>query len=207
MNPIPRSEQLALLLNLLGEEATSAALASMDGESSQPVKAALEDFKVQPPTQEEVEFVLDDFEKYFRFAMETIGEDEQHDDSESQHETPILQIAEERFDVSLEPIKKFTAPELTGNIVHDLNRMHPYQVAYAIRDDYPITIAAVVRIAQPLQPLTRLATPLQCICRRSEQRFGIRATDVCPQMLVLVQYFHSLRVVFAPPLVGVPQFG
>jgi flagellar motor switch protein FliG len=92
--------------------------------------------------------VLDDFENYFNLSLQTVAKDETPAEQEvaSAPEPPaILQIAEEQFDVELEPTKKFAPPELTGNTIHDLNRMHPYQVAQAVSCESPVVIAMVVR--------------------------------------------------------------
>ena len=146
-----RSDQVALLLKLLGDEATEAALGHLDQDTAQPIKSALDDYRTKPPTEAEIELVLEEFERHFRTALDQLGEEEAPSGEstgekiDQEDEQPILQIAEENFDVAFEPAKKFAKPELTGDMAHDLNRMHPYQVAHAVRNDSPKTIAAVVR--------------------------------------------------------------
>ena len=157
MNPIPQSEMLAVLLSLMGDEAANTALEGVPTETSKQVKATLEEFKTHPPTQEEVEFVVDDFVKYFRFAMKTVDqklaeepdeESEEHaEESESgeQDAPKILQLTEEDFEVEIEPEKKFQQLTLTGNHIQDLTRLHPYQVAHAIRNEDATIISMVIR--------------------------------------------------------------
>jgi flagellar motor switch protein FliG len=152
MNPLPQSEMLAVLLNLMGEDAASKALEGIPAADSQQVKATLEELKTHPPTQDEVEFVVDDFVKYFRFAMKTVDQKLAEEEAENPTEgaeqaaaPKILQIAEEDFEVELEPVKKFSTPVLSGEHLQDLNRLHPYQVAYAIRDENAFMIATVIR--------------------------------------------------------------
>lgn len=153
MNNLPQTEMLAVLLNLMGDEAATTALEGVPAATSKQVKATLEEFKTHPPTQDEVEYVVDDFVKYFRFAMKTVDkkmaeapEPEDKDVAEETHSAPqILQLAEEDFEVEIEPEKKFQQPTLTGNHIQDLTRLHPYQVAYAIRDEDAIIISLVIR--------------------------------------------------------------
>ena len=148
MNMLTRSERLALLLNLLGEEATSLARSGLQGEPLEELETALSDFEKFPPSKEEIDLVLEDFENYFNLSLQTVEQKAAFTEKESapEPEAPvILQIAEEQFDVELEPTKKFEPPELTGNTIHDLNRMHPYQVAQAISRESPVIIALVVR--------------------------------------------------------------
>lgn len=161
MNTLPQSEMLAVLLNLMGPDAASTALEGVPAATSQQVKATLEEFKTHPPTQEEVEYVVDDFVKYFRFALKTVDqkladeakaeEEEQQTEnnedsqSEKQEAPKLLQIAEEGFEIELEPTKKFLPPKLTGDHAYDLTRLHPYQVAFAIRGESPVMIALVIR--------------------------------------------------------------
>lgn len=146
---LTRSERLALLLNLLGDEAKTLARAGLKGQSLDDLESALNDFEQYPPRKDEIDLVLEDFENYFNLSMKSL--EQLQDQSEQQEPEPepeppkILQIAEEQFDIELEPTRKFESPELSGNTVHDLNRMHPYQVAQAIRCESPAMIALVVR--------------------------------------------------------------
>ena len=148
MTTINRHEQLALLLELLGDDAKQAALANLDRKVAGEIKRAFQEFEKHPPLPEEIDFVIDDFEKFFRFALERVDPDDletARSIDRGSDKNMILQIAEENFDVSLEPTKKFNAPELTGNLIHDLNLMHPYQVACAVENDLPVIIALVIR--------------------------------------------------------------
>ena len=149
MNSLPQSEMMAVLLNLMGPDAASAALEGVPDATSKQIKATLDEFANHPPTQEEVEYVVDDFVKYFRFAMKTVDQRLQNGEGDSasteQSEPAILQIAEEDFEVELEPVKKFMPPTLTGEFAQDLTKLHPYQVAHAIRNENTVTISLVIR--------------------------------------------------------------
>nr|WP_143547916.1 FliG C-terminal domain-containing protein [Rhodopirellula sp. SM50] len=145
---LTRPERLALLLHLMGDEATEMARQDLSGEALDELDQALKDFESYPPSQEEVDMVLGDFEDYFHMALQTVDkkdptpEDEQQQDDDG---PKILQIAEESFDVEIEPTKRFTPPKLTGDTVRDLNLMHPYQVAQALKNENPVATAIVLR--------------------------------------------------------------
>ncbi len=146
---LTRPERLALLLHLMGDEATAMARQDLSGEALDELDQALKDFESYPPSQEEVDMVLGDFEDYFHMALQTVdkkpissGGGPQDDDDDG---PKILQIAEESFDVDIEPTKRFTPPKLTGDTVRDLNLMHPYQVAQAMKNENPVATAIVLR--------------------------------------------------------------
>ncbi|MEL6107456.1 MAG: FliG C-terminal domain-containing protein [Planctomycetota bacterium] len=154
---LTRTERLALLLNILGDEAADMARSGLKGEQLDDLEAALKDFNEFPPSKLEVDLVLDDFETYFNMILETSGsssksarqsgrsgsEDSVEDDDDEDLPT-ILQIAEENFDVDFEPQKKFEAPKLTGDTGVDLNRVHPYQVAQALAAECPAVMSMVI---------------------------------------------------------------
>lgn len=145
---IPSSEKIAVLLNFLGKDAVEAAMKNFGEGTSGQVKAALEDFKRQPPTREEVEYVVDDFTNYFQRAMKTAKDTEaeavQLQKQEQQTQLSLHEVPEEEFTVAIEPTKKFHKPELSGELEKDLNRLHPYRVAYAIQNEHPAMIAVIL---------------------------------------------------------------
>lgn len=150
---LTRSEKLALLVNLIGDEAESLARSGLSGDALADLEAALEDFDKYPPSEEEIDSVIEDFEDYFNLALKTANPDGGDDGSaeesgegdEDEDESNILQLHEEQFDVELEPTKTFEPPKLSGNAIHDLNLVHPYQVATALRNEPPAIISVVVR--------------------------------------------------------------
>lgn len=154
MITLTRSERLALLLTLLGEEAKGISRSILTGESLDEVEEALADFAKYPATDDEIDLVLQDFQAYFRLAaqsaaseVEAEGEEaSSDDDSDAQsHDGPrLLQLPEEQFEVELEPSRRFETQKPTGNTQHDLNRLHPYQVATALKSESPLVIAMVV---------------------------------------------------------------
>ncbi len=140
---LTRTERLALLLYLMGDEATEMARQGLSGEKLDELDQSLKDFREYPPSQDEIDLVLGDFEDYFRMALQSAQpSDPASDDTAG---PKILQIPEESFDVELEPTKRFEPPKLTGDTVRDLNQMHPYQVAQALKNEPPAAAAVVLR--------------------------------------------------------------
>ncbi|MEM6470750.1 MAG: FliG C-terminal domain-containing protein [Planctomycetota bacterium] len=138
---LTRPERLALLLHLMGDDAVDMAQEGLDGKPLEDLNQALEDFQQYPPSEEEIDFVVGDFEDYFRMMIH--GQENGPDGEDAGPK--ILQIAEESFDVELEPTKRFERPSLTGDPVTDLNQVHPYQVAQAIKNENPVAAALVIR--------------------------------------------------------------
>ncbi len=148
MNLLTRTERLGLLLNILGDDAITLARTGLQGDALEELEHAWRDFEEVPPSKAEIDLVLEDFENYFRLALQTVEQQAESDNQEAATAAAgpvILQIAEEQFDVDLEPTKRFEPPELTGNTIHDLNHMHPYQVAYALKDECPAVTSLVIR--------------------------------------------------------------
>ena len=154
-----RTESLAVLLSMLGDDAAELALKNVKGDMSAELREMIEDFKTSPPTVEEAEKVIDDFKSYFRFAKNSLKKEMEakkkkrakkklaivEEEEDDEDEKMIVPLPEEHFNVDLEPTRRFVNPKLTGNIVHDLNRAHPYQVAFAVQKEQPAIISHVIR--------------------------------------------------------------
>lgn len=149
MSTTTRSERLALLLYLLEDDGSSLADLEVEEQVMAEVQTVLENFKQYPPAQEDLDLVLVDFEDYFKLALENSPSTDSSQPTapaeDPQGEPVILQIQEEHFDVELEPRKTFETPKLTGNVMQDLNRVHPYQVAQVISQESPVIAAVVLR--------------------------------------------------------------
>jgi flagellar motor switch protein FliG len=134
MGAFTSEERLALLLSVLGDDIANVAFASMNPVRATYVKKLLQDLQSDPPSPEEIEYVIGDFNQYFRFAMDQLRTDlveNKKDDNEgSESKNTITYFA--RITPSDDP-------------VHDLNRLDPYQIARALDGDHPKTIALVLR--------------------------------------------------------------
>jgi flagellar motor switch protein FliG len=144
MLTLTTEERLALLLSVLGEEASSAAFKSMHPTKATYVQRLLEEFKLDPPSRDEIEYVVKDFNNYFAFAMETLG-------PQIKKQAEELEAANEEANAgkptaAKKPKPSFFKPvEPTGNATNDLNKLDPYQIAMALENDHPKTIALVMR--------------------------------------------------------------
>jgi flagellar motor switch protein FliG len=143
---LTRPERLALLLNILGDEATEMAKTGLTGDALSDLEDAIRDFSEYPPSDEEVQVVLEDFEQYFELAMQTSQRLIEEEAAEEEIIKPrILEVPEEEFDVDIEPTRVFHDPALSGNVVKDLSILHPYRVAQVLAKEDPVIVALVVR--------------------------------------------------------------
>lgn len=151
MLSLTTEERLALLLSVLGDKASAAAFKSMNPTRAKYVEQLLNEYKLDPPSPDEVEYVVKDFNNYFSFAMEALG--------------PQIKQATERIKISqaaggqaggpasskpqityFEPIEPSTDPV---DPVADLNRLDPFQIGVALASDHPKTVALVLRKLEP----------------------------------------------------------
>ena len=139
-------ERLALLLNVLGEEATKAAFGSMNPTRANYVKQLLIEYKADPPSAEEVSFVVDDFNKYFSFALEALAPEladvNQAGAASSGGKAKTASPSRSSKDSGQQ---NFPVHKSSNDPVLDLNQLDPYQIAMALEMDHPKTVAMVLR--------------------------------------------------------------
>lgn len=158
MLTISTEERLALLLNVLGEDAAGVALKSMNPTRANFVSKLLDEYKNEPPNAEEVDFIVEDFMKYFAFAMRSIGPAVEKAGSAGKGGAKGAGQAgresekeKEQADGPKIQVVYFDAVEETGDLVQDLNKLDPFQIATVLESDQPLTIATILQL---------LATPL-----------------------------------------------
>jgi flagellar motor switch protein FliG len=128
-------EKLGLLLFLLGEKAVKSGIEALPAERSGSVKKFIGELREDPPSPHEIDFVLNDFEKYFRFALNSLGVSE---DGKSSKATAGSNTS------SVPTIISFQSLNPGNNIAQDLARLDAWQVATALSSDKPKTIALVL---------------------------------------------------------------
>lgn len=159
-------ERLAIFLTLLGDQAVELALPQLKGDRPEQVRRFLQDYRQEPPTEEEVSAVLEDFDRYFRFAVNTLegqiqqrrkdgqligGELGPEGTPEAKEQAKRAAIAAVRKrDVTKEQVE-FPVIDSTSDPSQDLNYLHPYQIAKVIGEDQPKTIAMVLAQIDPDQ--------------------------------------------------------
>ncbi len=137
-------ERLAMLLSALGEDASKAAFKSMNPTRANYVKKLLAEFQADPPNSEEIEYVVQDFNTYFSFAMDTLSPQV----AEAEQTGGVSKSVEKGTSgnsSSKNRLTYFTPVEPTGEIVEDINKLDPFQIATTLVGDHPKTIALVLR--------------------------------------------------------------
>ena len=138
---VPTSEErLALLLCVLGEEAEAAAMKQLNPTRVVFISKLLNEYKQTPPSEEEVEYIVADFSKYFSFAMSTLKPElkkaEKSKRNGGDHKAPAK---------NSEPqLLEFPSVAETGDYLEDLNQLDAFQIATALEQDHPKTIAFVL---------------------------------------------------------------
>lgn len=156
-------ERLAIFLTLLGDQAVELALPQLKGDRPEKVRQYLQEFRQEPPTEDEITAVLEDFDRYFRFAVNTLEEQLQKNQKKSgnvagsfkggtpeaneQAKRAAIAAARKR-DVTKEQVE-FPVIDATDDPAQDLNYLHPYQIAKVIGEDQPKTIAMVLARVDP----------------------------------------------------------
>ncbi|HMO13585.1 MAG TPA: FliG C-terminal domain-containing protein [Pirellulaceae bacterium] len=132
-------ERLALLLSILGDEVASAAFQKMNPTLAIDVKRIYEEFKDDPPSEEEVDYIVGDFFKFFHFALEAMGPELLAEKTKN-NQKGAYKPAEKKPEIIYFP--KLIPGD---NPIDDLNRLDPFQIFAAIESDHPKTIALVLR--------------------------------------------------------------
>lgn len=140
-------EKLALLLNVLGQEATDAALKSMNPTRGNFVKKILEEYKVDPPSQSEIDYIVKDFSSYFSFAIDTLGP--QIQTIAEKNAQPITSSESTSAAAGSSTGSKpqptyFETITPSGDIGADLNRLDSFQISEVLKNDHPKTVALVL---------------------------------------------------------------
>ncbi len=133
-------DRAAVLLNALGDEAIETSLAAMEAERAQSIRERLRQMAESPPSQEDIDFVLDDFETFFRFAIDTMKSSSVLSDLASGHDSRGDEV-ETAADGHKTELKIY---EPSDEPVEDLRRLKPAQICGAVAHEHPKTIALVL---------------------------------------------------------------
>lgn len=146
MLKLTTEERLALLLTILGQDVANAALQKINPTRAKFVEKLLNDFKQDPPSSEEVDYIIQDFNKYFSFALTTLGPQIEKANRKAKKNKKDPE-PEEPVDASEAGprITLYDQVDPTGDITHDLNQLDSYQIATSLQNDHPKTIALVLR--------------------------------------------------------------
>ncbi len=149
---IDHDTKVAVLLQMLGAEATTSILDNIEINRANKIMGRMKELEANPAETETVETVLEDFETFFRFAIETANVDSywselvEESDEEEEESPATVPFSTTGSDASSddEPIMEFGQFEPTDQPFADLNRLHPVQIATAIKHEKPRTISIVL---------------------------------------------------------------
>ncbi|MEL7497705.1 MAG: FliG C-terminal domain-containing protein [Planctomycetota bacterium] len=138
-------ERLALLLSVLGDEASNAAFKEMHPTRAVFVKRLLQEFRDDPPSKQEVEVVLRDFRSYFSFALKSLKPEVDRAVVRGKVSGGSAAVSAKKSKGADpgEPLQ-FSPIEESGNFVADLNRLYPGQIVEALNGEHPRTIAVIL---------------------------------------------------------------
>lgn len=138
----PAEQRVSILLHALGEDVAEEALERISAERAERLRRELAELRETPPTQDEIDAVLEDFERLFRFAVEAEETALKLYQAEDEVETPD----------GTRRRKSDTAPFVPSDEpLEDLNRLEPYQLAGALKDENPRTVALIAGQLTPEQ--------------------------------------------------------
>ena len=139
-------EKLALLLSVLGPEAEQSALKSMNPTRANFVSKILDEYKVEPPSRDEVDYIVQDFNSYFSFALETLEPQLKNAGGKNAKSNSSNNSPSDAASSSSKPQPTyFDSVEPSGNVQADLNRLDPFQISEVLKNDHPKTVALVLR--------------------------------------------------------------
>jgi flagellar motor switch protein FliG len=178
---LEHNKKVAILLNALGDEAVDPALSLLEEEKSSQIRAYLSDVRKNPPPTYAIDKVLDDFERFFKFAIQAAGaenfwsrltEDEgslkfnpsadgnrrkgatANGESDFPAEDEPVDVEYEdglQLGDSNQPIKRFRIFKPTEDEQRDLKKLHPAQIAEALSGERPKTISIVLQCLSKAQ--------------------------------------------------------
>lgn len=194
MTTVAQEEKIAVLLTALGNDVTNAVLAGLPAEAAQRVRQLLDRVQDEPLAEEDVEDVLEDFMRFFRFALQQQTnhqvDEEIGDDEDPGNEGPA--IAGQVKPASAENAKGTPSgegtsealPEFepTGDPFVDINRLQPVQIAAALKSEHPRTVAIVLNCLAPSQAGFVLQFLPEAV--RSSAFLGLRTPPTAPAPLL-----------------------
>lgn len=132
-----REERVLTLLHLLDEDAAEEVFGCLDSDLAAQLRRQLAPLSANPPSPRKQQQVLDEFDLFFRFAVTTAP--------------PKLRVHapdadEEEGDEVPRPMKVY---QPKGDPLVDLEKMNLYQLARALNEEQPRTVALLLNVITP----------------------------------------------------------
>lgn len=183
MNQLAHEKKVAILLNALGKDAVDPALKLLDPKVSKAIRSELKKIEDSPPRVTVVDEVLDDFERFFKFAVEAAGVDtywsklaetengqslkfpgttndrkgseigdnrsgsgltNKSTNSVGKNQSGQIDILIDDDDEVVDNSPSFRVFTPSDDEKHDLRRLHPVQIAEALKNERVKTMALVL---------------------------------------------------------------
>lgn len=183
MEQLAHEKKVAILLNVLGKDAVDPALKLLEPKVSKAIRSELKNIEDSPPKVTVIDEVLDDFERFFKFAVEAAGVDtywsklsDKEDikslkfpgqstdnstqeengatasDSDPENETIQSAVgkaastkpADEEDEEIVDDSPTFRIFTPSDDEKRDLRRLHPVQIAEALKNERVKTMALVL---------------------------------------------------------------
>ncbi|WP_437205270.1 FliG C-terminal domain-containing protein [Planctomicrobium sp. SH664] len=124
-----RADRVLTMLHLLGEDVAEQFLSSLEGSAQRDLRSRYQGHRAQMPSPRKQAQILDEFERFFQFAVAS---------------TPALKVhqpdEEETAGESLEETY-----QLTGDPLADMEKMNQFQLAAALNEEHPRTVAILLK--------------------------------------------------------------
>lgn len=132
-----RQERVLTLLHLLGPEAAEQVLGCLEPAVTSLLRDRLKTVSASPPPLRRQQQVLDEFERFFHFALSTTAPSLKLHTGDDAEEEPEESVAVE------------SAYELSGDPLVDLEKMNPHQLSAALDTEQPRTVALLLKVVSP----------------------------------------------------------
>ncbi len=124
-------DRVAILLALLGDDVSASVLGRLDASRRDEIRRRIETIGQDPPSEEQVDRIVDDFHRFLRFAQNNLAKvatlESAAGDDDDENENPSIVP----FRISDDPLD-------------DLNRLEAFQIAGAVQQEHARTIALVI---------------------------------------------------------------
>lgn len=140
MSAPKEARRIALLLNSLGDDLAEAAISSMNTPNAGQVRVLLKEFSETPPRQEETNRVLDEFESFMRFALQTANAPTALTDQLFQESKPDGDESDDGGSGGTE-LRIFTPSD---DPIFDLQKLTAAQIAGAVKNEHVQTIGLIL---------------------------------------------------------------
>lgn len=142
-NRLTIEDRVAILLTVLGDDVSENILTQFRPQRQAELRERLAECRVDPPSQTEIDEVIDEFGRVFRFAQRNLAnQNPEREEGDGADEVTSPRLAET-------PDDEEEQIPLTGDPIVDINRLKPFQIYESLKDEHPRTIAVIIDSLNP----------------------------------------------------------